>query len=918
MLLKKLIKNCPKSFINLKINGLSLNSKSLKKGHLFFALKGKKFNGEKFIQEAILNGAKAIVCSSNCKFKSKKIAIIKTKKLKSALILACKNYYNKKPKNIIAVTGTNGKTSVAGFYNQLLTLNKIPVASIGTLGIMRGKTINKSHLTSPDIISLHKELQKLKEKNIDNVIIEASSHGLQQGRLDGINFKAGIFTNFTQDHLDYHKSMKNYLNAKLILFNKLLTKKNYIISDKNNKEFKKLKKIAIKRKLEIISIKKKSYSKEINESNLVGEFQTKNLLMAILAAKLSKIKDRDISSALNQIQPINGRLSLIKTLPNNAKVFIDYAHTPDALENSLKTLKNYYKKNITLIFGCGGERDKTKRPLMAKIANKYSNKIIITDDNPRSENPSKIRKQIYKYLKKKISYNISNRNLAIKKAIMESRINEIIIIAGKGHENTQDYGNVIYKISDKEIVNKLKIKKIKKNKLELLNNYEILKSLLETKKKYYFDKICINSKEVKKNNLFLAIKGKNKDGHDFVSKAFKAGAIGAITSKQNYFDKTIKVKDTLSFLESFSIKKRERTNAKIIAITGSSGKTTAKFLLSKTLNLFGSTYSSPRSFNNHIGVPLSLSNLRVDNKFGVFEIGMSKAGEIKKLSRLIKPEIAIITNIGEAHIENFKFLKDIAKAKAEIIENIQKRGILILNRDDKYFDFLNKIAIKKNIKVLNFGFSSKSDFSIKQICLNKIKIKYFKKHIILKDINLNNLSKLNLLCCLSVLHALKLDINQIRSFVNFFKPLAGRGKIYKIKRYNEIFNLVDESYNSNPSSVKQVINNLDYLNNNSKKYIILGDMLELGNKSEFYHKSLSTILNKSKINKVFVYGKNVMTTYKNLLKKKRGNVIQNKGDIDVVLNNIIDNNDYLIIKGSNATGLHNFSYSLRKELQNVI
>ena len=293
---------------------------------------------------------------------------------------------------------------------------------------------------------------------------------------------------------------------------------------------------------------------------------------------------------------------------------------------------------------------------------------------------------------------------------------------------------------------------------------------------------------------------------------------------------------------------------------------------------------------------------------------MSKAGEIKKLSKLVKPEIAIITNIGEAHIENFKSVQEIAEAKAEIIDNIQQGGFLILNKDDKYFNFLNKKAIRKNIKVLSFGFSNKSDFSIKQTSPNKIKIKYFDKFIILKDVYLNNLNKLNLLCCLSVLYILKLDINKIRYFVDFFKPLDGRGKIYKIKRYNKIFNLVDESYNSNPSSVKQAINNLNYLNNSSKNYVILGDMLELGSKSEFYHKSLSTILNKSKINKVFVYGKNVMTTYKNLLKNKRGNVIQNKDDIDVVLNNVVENNDYLMIKGSNATGLQKFSYLLRKEL----
>ena len=232
MLLKNLIKNSSKSLKKLNIKGLALNSKEVKKDFIFFAIKGNKFNGENYIQEAINKGATVIVCSNSCKFKSNSVNLIKTNKIRNFLSEVTSKFYTLKPKNIIAVTGTNGKTSVAEFFYQILSANNIPVASIGTLGIKSKTNTIKTNLTSPDTITLHKSLEKLKQNKIENVIIEASSHGLDQNRMDHLNLKAGIFTNFSQDHLDYHKTMKAYLNAKLILFSKLLTKNSTVITSK--------------------------------------------------------------------------------------------------------------------------------------------------------------------------------------------------------------------------------------------------------------------------------------------------------------------------------------------------------------------------------------------------------------------------------------------------------------------------------------------------------------------------------------------------------------------------------------------------------------------------------------------------------------------------------------------------------------
>ncbi len=918
MLLKNLIKNCPKNLQKLKIKGLALNSKDVKKGFIFFAIKGNRSNGENYINQAIKNGASVIVCSKNCKFKRKKINIIKINKIRKYLSEIVSKYFKLKPKNIIAVTGTNGKTSVADFFYQILDTNKIPVASIGTLGIRYKKRSIKTDLTTPDILTLHKHLEKLKKNKVDNVIIEASSHGLDQNRLDNLNLKAGIFTNFSQDHLDYHKTMKAYLKAKLILFSNLLQKKKYVIVDKTIKEFSTLNKISKKRQLKLLDINKQIDKIKNITIPLIGSFQKKNLAMAVLASGLCGLSNKKINNALKKIKNVNGRLDLIRRYPNNIRVFIDYAHTPDALYAAIKSIKESYNSNVSLVFGCGGERDFKKRSLMAKIAKVNCKKIYVTDDNPRKENPKKIRQEIINHLKGSKYFDIGDRSSAIKKSVLNAEPNETILVAGKGHESYQDYGSKIISISDRKIIKRLNINKklfdIKKQ--NYLFNSKIINKIIKNKKFYKFNGLAIDSRDIKKDNLFLAIKGNKNDGNKFISKAIKKGASYYATSKNytNIKNKKIKIDNPILFLNKFAKLKRENSNAKIIAITGSVGKTSLKNMLYELLLRYGNTCCSPRSFNNHFGVPVSLSNLNLNHQFGVFEVGMSKAGEINKLSKLIKPDLGVITNVAEAHIENFNNIEGIASAKSEIINNIKDGGKVILNRDDKFFNYLYKKAKRRNIKVITFGSSSKSDVRLIKIKTNK-KI----REIILKvkdsifEIKISNININNVLAALAVLSELNLDLQKTTQTFKNFQPSEGRGKIHRIKRYKKKFTLIDESYNANPFSVKNALNNFSSIKKDKfKKYLLLGDMLELGKKSEIYHTQLSRLINRSDIDKVFVTGEKTLFTYKNLKKEKRGNILQCSEDVDSILKNIIANHDYLMIKGSNATGLNVVSKEMIK------
>ena len=290
--------------------------------------------------------------------------------------------------------------------------------------------------------------------------MEASSHGLKQNRLDGLRFKTGVFTNLSQDHLDYHKNLKNYLKAKLYLFENLIEKKGNVITDKNIIEFNKIKKITSRKNLnlqaiddyksnfkllshkyddevQIIKIKYNSLIKEIN-LNLIGKVQIKNILMAMIAAEKSNIDFKDILNVISEIKPVEGRLEKIGRVKNQSKVILDYAHTPEALKTCLLNLREQFpERKISLVFGCGGDRDQNKRSKMGRIADNYSDKIYLTDDNPRFEKPNNIRKDIKKGIKRKKFAEIPDRAKAIIEAIKNLNTGEILLVAGKGHEKIQ-------------------------------------------------------------------------------------------------------------------------------------------------------------------------------------------------------------------------------------------------------------------------------------------------------------------------------------------------------------------------------------------------------------------------------------------------------------------------------------------------
>ncbi len=939
MLLGQVFKNIKKKYKLIKFKNIRFNSSECNKNDIFFSISGNNLNGNNYINNAIDNGAKIIV--SNLKFNGfnkNKILFIHSKNPRKSLSEAASQYYNLKPRNIIAVTGTNGKTSIANFYYQILNFNKKNVAAIGTLGVISKKFKFKTHNTTIDPIKIHKILEKLKSLKIDNVILEASSHGLKQYRLNGINFNTALFTNLSRDHLDYHKTFKDYLNSKLILFTKLLKKRGNIVFDDNIIQAKKLNNISKKRKLKkfnfgkhsfikIISIQKINDQQKVNfsisnkkysfKTSLIGEIQIKNLMFAIVAAYLSKIKINDILQSINKIKSVSGRLEKVGIIKNKSKVILDFAHTPEALKTAILNIrKNYPLSKISLVFGCGGNRDKNKRSIMGNIASKYCDNIYLTDDNPRLENPNVIRDQIKKGIKKNKFIEISSRAKAISTAVDELCSGDILIVAGKGHESYQEYERKKF-FSDKlqilKAINKKNKSLAKSIRTNILN--EVLK-IKYIKKNKFINSASINSKKINKNSIFIGVKGKKFDGNFYAKEALKNGSLYAISNKRYKNSKIIFEQDPLNIFNYMSSIYRKSLDANNIAITGSAGKTSVKELTGFCLNKLAKTYYSKKSFNNKYGVPLSIFNTPETTKFAVLEVGMDKKGEIDFLSKLIKPNLGIITNISYAHIKNFKNLNQIAQAKGELIDNILPGGSMVINMDDKYYKYLLNRAKKRKLRITTYS-KKKTNADIiflnqKKIDTNYIinlKIKGEKKSFLVSK-NLSNYIE-NILATISILINY-FDIEQLNKniFLGFNIPKS-RGSIININKGFKKITIIDESYNSNPLSFKFALEKFDKsYQQTDRKFLLIGNMLELGSYTKKLHIEIAKYINKSKVNKTYVYGKFTKYTYNKLKPQMRGRILNNNMDILNFINKDLPNNSFLMVKGSHSTGLNKIIQNL--------
>ncbi|MEE2661470.1 MAG: UDP-N-acetylmuramoyl-L-alanyl-D-glutamate--2,6-diaminopimelate ligase [Pseudomonadota bacterium] len=456
----------PPNSDRIEITGLSTDSRKVRPGYLFAALPGVKADGRDFIENAINNGAAAVLAPEGTET-PKKIPLATSPDARAALAHMASEFYSFQPAIIAAVTGTNGKTSVTHFTQQIWNRLGHNTSSIGTLGLQTANPTQTPNLTTPDPIALHSTLASLNKSGITHVVLEASSHGLDQKRIDGVKLSAAGFTNFSHDHLDYHGNVKKYLSAKARLFSDILPTTATAILNADNREYpifskafggqkltygKRGKDLTLKaaRPTELgvqvqLGVMGKNYDLHIP---LVGMFQSYNVLCAAGLAIACGGDVDNIIETLDKLKCVPGRMQLAGQI-SGGKVYVDYAHTPDAVENVLKAARKYAKGRLLIVIGCGGERDRAKRSLIGKIIAKNADVTIITDDNPRSEDPKTIRAEIM--VTAKDAYEIGNRASAIVRGISLLQHDDVLIIAGKGHEKTQIIGETLHPFDDLEI-----------------------------------------------------------------------------------------------------------------------------------------------------------------------------------------------------------------------------------------------------------------------------------------------------------------------------------------------------------------------------------------------------------------------------------------------------------------------------------
>ena len=441
------------------ITGLTADSRQVLPGYLFAALAGVKTDGLKFLGDAASRGAVAAIVSDDTP-DVPGIHMVRTPNPRHLLALASKRFFGKQPDTIVAVTGTNGKTSVSVFVRQIWEEMGFRAASLGTIGIVGPDGVIPLNHTTPDPVVLHQALAALAETGVEHLAVEASSHGLTQNRLDGLNISAGAFTNLTRDHLDYHKTVEDYFDAKMELFERLLPRGAVAVINADMAEASE-----IKRRCEVVGLVPFMVGEQGNDIRilsrretendqlltlqmadgtfevplpLVGGFQASNAVVAAGLVIATGGEPVLVRHALASLKGATGRLELVGKSAAGARVFVDYAHTPDAIETALQALRPSTSGKLHIVFGCGGDRDKGKRPLMAQAAARFADVVYVTDDNPRTEDAAVIRREVMVGAPSAVE--ISDRAKAIATAVHNLQQGDVLLIAGKGHEQGQIIG----------------------------------------------------------------------------------------------------------------------------------------------------------------------------------------------------------------------------------------------------------------------------------------------------------------------------------------------------------------------------------------------------------------------------------------------------------------------------------------------
>ena len=915
------------------------DNRKIKPGDIFVCIQGANFDGHNFINSALEKGAALIVCRE---INKKDIPYIKVKDSRKAAAVIARTVMlpEKITYTLIGITGTNGKTTTSLILYEALRNLGFRCGWIGTLGYyIEGKKF-PSERTTPDIIELNEIFAQMIEAKVDYVVMEVSSHSLSLDRIYGVKFDYCLFSNLGYDHLDFHQTLENYGKAKMSFFEQgakdgsisvintadsfgvqirdmLKEKKAKVYSlGSNDAEFQYL---DIKTDISKSSFKLVAENCEISvTSRLIGSFNIQNLGLAALTLYALGFSPEEIHHSLQDIPPVKGRLERVEN-NCNIGIFIDYAHTPEAIENVLKAVEDLPHKRILTLMGTGGDRDKGKRPLMLKSALNHSDVVIISDDNPRSENPEAIIKDIVSSTDIFLPWwIIRNRQQAITSIIRLAQKEDIVLICGKGSEDYQEIEGIRHHFNDREETLKALSEREAINKdddeLILPIDQTLLKLLLtpnwEPEPKgyrepssYYF--LSTDSRSIKPGSVFIAIKGERYDGHSYLEDILKIKencAIGEIpyplnqsSEKNRYYQ----VDNCLKAMGLISRKYLQLFPAKKIALTGSTGKTTCKELMAQVLQSSAPVLKTLANENNIIGLCKTIIRIKPEQQYAIFELGTNHFGEIAALAEVANPDIGIILNIGPSHLEYFGDEEGVFREKITLFK--RPLALRLYPGDDYRF----KCFANEGISI---GYNENCDYRITQHkCYSENQSFYLNEDLWVLPYGAPHFA---LNSAFAIVLGLKLGIKKEKIQTALNEPIQLELRNQVEKRGTGL--LILDCYNANPYSMQKALEYWQELNPELPHYAILGDMLELGDSSIMYHQMISAMLSEMHYEQLITVG-----NYSRIFHPENESPILHYNTVEELIANrklnSLPENAVILVKGSHAIQLERIIPILKGE-----
>ena len=915
------------------------DNRKIKPGDIFVCIQGANFDGHNFINSALEKGAALIVCRE---INKKDIPYIKVKDSRKAAAVIARTVMlpEKITYTLIGITGTNGKTTTSLILYEALRNLGFRCGWIGTLGYyIEGKKF-PSERTTPDIIELNEIFAQMIEAKVDYVVMEVSSHSLSLDRIYGVKFDYCLFSNLGYDHLDFHQTLENYGKAKMSFFEQgakdgsisvinttdsfgvqirdmLKEKKAKVYSlGSNDAEFQYL---DIKTDISKSSFKLVAENCEISvTSRLIGSFNIQNLGLAALTLYALGFSPEEIHHSLQDIPPVKGRLERVEN-NCNIGIFIDYAHTPEAIENVLKAVEDLPHKRILTLMGTGGDRDKGKRPLMLKSALNHSDVVIISDDNPRSENPEAIIKDIVSSADIFLPWwIIRNRQQAITSIIRLAQKEDIVLICGKGSEDYQEIEGIRHHFNDREETLKALSEREAINKdddeLILPIDQTLLKLLLtpnwEPEPKgyrepssYYF--LSTDSRSIKPGSVFIAIKGERYDGHSYLEDILKIKencAIGEIpyplnqsSEKNRYYQ----VDNCLKAMGLISRKYLQLFPAKKIALTGSTGKTTCKELMAQVLQSSAPVLKTLANENNIIGLCKTIIRIKPEQQYAIFELGTNHFGEIAALAEVANPDIGIILNIGPSHLEYFGDEEGVFREKITLFK--RPLALRLYPGDDYRF----KCFANEGISI---GYNENCDYRITQHkCYSENQSFYLNEDLWVLPYGAPHFA---LNSAFAIVLGLKLGIKKEKIQTALNEPIQLELRNQVEKRGTGL--LILDCYNANPYSMQKALEYWQELNPELPHYAILGDMLELGESSIMYHQMISAMLSEMHYEQLITVG-----NYSRIFHPENESPILHYNTVEELIANrklnSLPENAVILVKGSHAIQLERIIPILKGE-----